>query len=84
MDEAQFNTRRIVFGFLSIVAFVFGFREVVMSQTSTSAVVKNIVLVYGGFVDGSGWQGVYKALKKNGYAVTIVQNPTFSLAGDWQ
>ena len=53
-----------------------------MSQTGTSAVVKNIVLVHGGFVDGSGWQGVYKALKKNGYAVTIVQNPTFSLADD--
>src|SRR5436190_10124640 len=53
-----------------------------MAQTNTSIVVKNIVLVHGGFVDGSGWQGVYKALKKNGYAVTIVQNPTFSLADD--
>jgi pimeloyl-ACP methyl ester carboxylesterase len=57
-------------------------REVVMSQTGTSAGIKNIVLVHGGFVDGSGWQGVYKALKKNGYAVTIVQNPTVSLADD--
>jgi len=47
-----------------------------------STVVKNIILVHGGFVDGSGWQGVYKALKKSGYAVTIVQNPTFSLADD--
>ena len=47
-----------------------------------SAVVKNVVLVHGGFVDGSGWQGVYKALKKSGYAVTIVQNPAFSLADD--
>ena len=47
-----------------------------------SAVVKNVVLVHGGFVDGSGWQGVYKALKKTGYTVTIVQNPTFSLADD--
>ena len=53
-----------------------------MSQTGTPTVVKNIVLVHGGFVDGSGWQGVYNALKKNGYAVTIVQNPTFSLADD--
>lgn len=44
--------------------------------------VKNVVLVHGGFVDGSGWQGVYKALKKNGYAVTVVQNPTLSLADD--
>jgi len=47
-----------------------------------STVVKNVVLVHGGFVDGSGWQGVYKALKKSGYAVTIVQNPTLSLADD--
>ena len=56
--------------------------EVVMSQTSSAAGVRNVVLVHGGFVDGSGWEGVYKALKKDGYAVTIVQNPTLSLAGD--
>ncbi|PIO42879.1 alpha/beta hydrolase [Phyllobacterium zundukense] len=43
---------------------------------------KNIVLVHGGFVDGSGWQGVYNILKKDGYNVSIVQNPTTSLAGD--
>src|SRR5437867_124988 len=61
---------------------MFGFGEVLMSQVSTPTVVKNVVLVHGGFVDGSGWQGVYKALKKNGYAVTIVQSPTFSLADD--
>jgi len=53
-----------------------------MTQTDTSSVLKNVVLVHGGFVDGSGWQGVYNALKKNGYAVTIVQNPTISLADD--
>src|SRR3954470_16410378 len=44
--------------------------------------VKNIVLVHGGFVDGSGWEGVYKILKKNGYTVSIVQNPTISLEDD--
>ena len=43
---------------------------------------KNIVLVHGGFVDGSGWEGVYSLLKKDGYSVAIVQNPTISLAGD--
>lgn len=43
---------------------------------------KNVVLVHGGFVDGSGWQGVYDILKKDGYNVTIVQNPTTSLADD--
>jgi pimeloyl-ACP methyl ester carboxylesterase len=41
-----------------------------------------IVLVHGGFVDGSGWEGVYNILKKDGYNVAIVQNPTSSLADD--
>jgi len=41
-----------------------------------------IVLVHGGFVDGSGWEGVYKILAKDGYEVSIVQNPTLSLADD--
>jgi len=44
--------------------------------------VKNVVLVHGGFVDGSGWAGVYQILKKSGYSVTVVQNPTVSLADD--
>src|SRR5436190_23115273 len=44
--------------------------------------VKTIVLVHGGFVDGSGWEGVHKILKKDGYNVSIVQNPTISLADD--
>ena len=44
--------------------------------------IKNVVLVHGGFVDGSGWQGVYDMLKKDGYTVSIVQNPTISLADD--
>jgi pimeloyl-ACP methyl ester carboxylesterase len=41
-----------------------------------------IVLVHGGFVDGAGWEGVYNILKKDGYNVSIVQNPTTSLADD--
>ena len=45
-------------------------------------IVKTVVLVHGGFVDGSGWEGVYQILKKAGYTVTIVQNPTVSLADD--
>jgi pimeloyl-ACP methyl ester carboxylesterase len=43
---------------------------------------KTIVLVHGGFVDGSGWEGVYQILKHEGYTVSIVQNPTLSLADD--
>jgi pimeloyl-ACP methyl ester carboxylesterase len=44
--------------------------------------VKNIVLVHGGFVDGSGWEGVHAILTKAGYRVTVVQNPTNSLEDD--
>src|SRR5688572_17392320 len=53
-----------------------------MTQAAAGKGVRNIVLVHGGFVDGSGWFGVYKALKANGYNVTVVQNPTVSLADD--
>ena len=53
-----------------------------MSQARTVTGVKNVVLVHGGFVDGSGWQGVYDLLKKDGYKVSIVQNPTASLSDD--
>ncbi len=41
-----------------------------------------VVLVHGGFVDGSGWAGVFEILRRDGYSVAIVQNPTLSLAGD--
>ena len=44
--------------------------------------VRNVVLVHGGFVDGSGWQGVYEQLTARGYRVAAVQNPTITLAGD--
>src|SRR5438067_12917114 len=43
---------------------------------------KAIALVHGGFVDGSGWAGVYNILKEKGYNVVVVQNPTKSLAED--
>ena len=49
-----------------------------MAESATPAVV----LVHGGFVDGSGWEDVYKILRKDGYRVSIVQNPTLSLADD--
>ncbi|MGA2220044.1 MAG: alpha/beta hydrolase [Terracidiphilus sp.] len=43
---------------------------------------KSIVLIHGGFVDGSGWEGVYQLLKKDRFEVIIVQNPTISLVDD--
>ncbi|HET7423166.1 MAG TPA: alpha/beta hydrolase, partial [Gemmatimonadales bacterium] len=44
--------------------------------------IRNVVLVHGGFVDASGWQGVYQSLRSRGFAVSVVQNPTTSLADD--
>jgi pimeloyl-ACP methyl ester carboxylesterase len=44
--------------------------------------MKNVVLVHGAWADGSGWEGVYRILKKRGYNVTVVQNPLTSLADD--
>ncbi|WP_445143405.1 alpha/beta hydrolase [Dyella sp. Tek66A03] len=52
------------------------------ASVNPAPAAKNVVLVHGGFVDGSGWQKVYDILKKDGYNVTIVQNPTTSLADD--
>lgn len=44
--------------------------------------VRNVALVHGGFVDGSGWEGVYRLLKQQGFNVSVVQNPTLSLDDD--
>ena len=76
------KTRQAVFAVLPIIALVLGYQEVSMSQARTNGGIKNVVLVHGGFVDGSGWQSVYDTLKKDGYTVSIVQNPTISLADD--
>ena len=53
-----------------------------MSHADSFSGIRNVVLVHGGFVDGSGWEGVYRALTKSGHSVTVVQNPTISLADD--
>ena len=53
-----------------------------MSINPQGGALPTIVLVHGGFADGSGWQGVYSLLTKDGYSVRIVQNPTLSLEGD--
>src|ERR1700682_3038862 len=51
-------------------------------STKEITMAKNVVLVHGGFVDGSGWEGVYKILKRDGYNVSVVRNPTISLEDD--
>ena len=53
-----------------------------MQNQSNQPAVKNVVLVHGAFADGSGYRGVYEALTKQGYHVTVVQNPLTSLEDD--
>ncbi len=53
-----------------------------MSNAESISGIRNVVLVHGGFVDGSGWLGVYQALTKSGHSVTVVQNPTITLTDD--
>lgn len=52
------------------------------AHAEPAGAVKNVVLVHGGFVDGSGWRAVYDQLTADGYTVAVVQNPTTSLADD--
>lgn len=59
-----------------------GIRKEIIVTVSQGSKAKTVVLVHGGFVDGSGWEGVYRLLRKEGYAVAVVQNPTVSLADD--
>src|SRR5260221_10910702 len=51
-------------------------------MAGAAEILVSVVLVHGGFVDGSGWDQVYKMLKKDGYSVSVVQNPTSTLADD--
>lgn len=53
-----------------------------LAAPATAAGAKNIVLVHGALMDGSGWRAVYEILKKDGYRVSIVQQPLTSLDDD--
>jgi pimeloyl-ACP methyl ester carboxylesterase len=72
----------IFLSLLCIAALVSGRSQLAMSQANGAHKIKNVVLVHGGFVDGSGWEAVYSTLKSKGYTVSVVQNPTISLADD--
>ena len=54
----------------------------VFAESASAAPVKNIVLVHGAFVGGSGWKPVYDILNKDGYHVTLVQEPLTSFPDD--
>src|ERR1700737_181646 len=53
-----------------------------VAAPASAAPVKNIVLVHGAWVDGSGWKPVYEILTKDGYNVSVVQEPLTSLNDD--
>ena len=79
---SKVKIQRALWRLLPGVALVFSVAGTARAATNSTPAVKNVVLVHGGFVDGSGWEGVYKILSKKGYNVTIVQNPTITLADD--
>lgn len=74
--------QRALWRILPVIALVFSGVAITHAQTPGTTTVKNIVLVHGGFVDGSGWEGVYNILTKKGHNVTVVQIPTISLVDD--
>jgi pimeloyl-ACP methyl ester carboxylesterase len=67
---------------MSIIALIFAASVLIQAQAKNTQNVKDVVLVHGAFADGSGWQSVYSILIKQGYSVTVVQNPTISLDDD--
>ncbi len=79
---SKHGARRIAIGLVAVLAIMVAMMEAQMARVEAADAVKNVVLVHGGFVDGSGWKDVYDILKREGFTVTIVQNPTTSLADD--
>ena len=68
------RTLRVV----SLLLLVYG----VVPAQYEKRIIRNIVLVHGAWVDGSGWKGAYEILVKDGYNVTIVQLPLTSFSDD--
>ncbi|MCQ6957024.1 alpha/beta fold hydrolase [Mucilaginibacter aquariorum] len=67
---------------LILVAVLFCCTLISSTVRAQGTAVKNVVIVHGALADGSGWQGVFKALTSQGYNVTVVQNPCTSLQAD--
>ncbi|MFM0095108.1 alpha/beta hydrolase [Paraburkholderia nemoris] len=80
MRSNSLPSLRSMLGALALSSLALGVME--YSNAATAEPVKNVVLVHGGFVDGGGWEAVYKLLKAKGYNVSIVQNSTTSLTND--
>ena len=74
-------TRGYTLGIALAVALV-GASQAVAAGSAGAGTVKNIVLVHGANTDGSGWRGVYDILTKDGYHVSVVQQPLTGLVDD--
>lgn len=68
--------------FLALVLLCLSLGNMKSSYAQNPGSIKNIVLVHGAFVDGSGWQPVYDLLTKKGYHVTVTQQPLTSFEAD--
>jgi pimeloyl-ACP methyl ester carboxylesterase len=78
MKKQKTNSRLARLAAVTLIILMAAFSS--FGQTKTT--VKNIVIIHGAFADASGWEAVYKVLKKDGYNVTLVQNPLTSLEDD--
>lgn len=76
------GTRTIILAAAASAALASGALAQDRQSLPANQAVRNVVLVHGAFVDGSGWRGVYDGLTARGYRVTIVQNPLTSLEED--
>ncbi|QNK61113.1 alpha/beta hydrolase [Pedobacter sp. PAMC26386] len=68
--------------FLATIALLFNYSEITAQSKESMSKIRNIILVHGAFVDGSGWKGVYDILIRKGYHVVIAQIPLTSLQDD--
>lgn len=74
--------KKIQLSMLVLLTVFFGLNKMSAQKKETNVKIKNVVLVHGAFVDGSGWKSVYDILTRRGYNVTVAQIPLISLKDD--
>src|SRR5215469_10507261 len=80
--ELKAGLQRACWRALSVIVLILAAGVFIHAQAKNTHNVKDVVIVHGAFADGSGWQSVYRILIRQGYSVTVVQNPTISLDDD--
>src|SRR5687767_10988498 len=82
MENANILTKTKKLGVFTGILLSFTMAIMVPAAAQKTTAIKNIVIVHGAFADGSGWENVFKILKRRGYNITMVQNPLTSLEDD--